>query len=105
MAEKTKQKPIMRRPSLFTIKELLEEIRKARMDDKFSMASYSFLLGSPVSNRRDLAAYLRLLVELGWLSKKEQNIAGKKTVFHITDKGIRFLRLFPRKNQGNAVTK
>lgn len=95
----------MKRPSLFAVKELLEAIRKARMDDKFSMATFNYLAGPPISNRTDLGRYLNLLLRLQWITKKEQkDFAGKRTIFQITDKGIRFLRLFPRKNQGNAVT-
>jgi predicted transcriptional regulator len=102
MAEE-KSKRAMKRPSLFVVKELLETIRKNRLDKDFSMCTFSYLLGSPVSNRHDLSAYLRLLVELGWLVKKQQkDFVGKRTIFEVSDKGIKFLRLFPKKN---AVTK
>jgi predicted transcriptional regulator len=96
MAEKTK--PTMRRPSLFVIKELLQEIRKAGMDEKFSMATFNFLAGPPISNRQDLSRYLNLLIELGWAVKKERkDFMGERTFYEITERGTRFLRLFPKK--------
>lgn len=96
MAEKTKA--TMRRPSLFVIKELLEEIREAGADKHFSMATFNYLVGSGTKNRHDLGEYLNLLTELQWITQRtERDIVSKRTTYILTEKGIAFLRLFRKK--------
>ncbi len=90
----------LKRPGLFAIRAILENARGG-------WGKFSDLVETTdgVRNRRDFAAYIRLLEKLGWLESKEQAMPSRESewktflFYEITDKGKAFLALFPKEEK------
>jgi hypothetical protein len=87
----------LKRPGLFAVRAILENATGGW--GKFS----NLVITTPgVRNRRDFAAYLRLLEKLGWLEPKEMKLPNGRgswktwRLYETTEKGRAFLDLFPK---------
>jgi hypothetical protein len=83
---------ILKRPNLYTVMRIIQVC-----DPELGITTYSFLIGSALSNRRELALYLKLLLDLGWLIQKVpwDTVHGNSGVsYKRTEAGERFLTLF-----------
>ena len=97
MPESDSSNHVLKRPGLFAARAILENA-------KGGWGKFSDLVSttSGVRNRRDFAAYVRLLEKLGWLELQEMKLpngrGGWKTwrFYEATDKGRAFLDLFPK---------
>lgn len=97
---------MLKRPSLFVIKGILETIQKSpNHQARFSLISYAT---PELRNKKKLKGYLSLLLELDWLRKENgmmttpynplKKAPSSKRVemwYSLTDKGRAFLELFP----------
>ncbi len=102
----------LKRPNLFVVKGILEFVKDQDEDSKAGLTTYSdfaeFSKGT-TKNRRDLAAYLRLLCDdLGWLKREGQQLPSSHDggwgwkilkTYVVTAKGKTFLSLFPDEEQ------
>lgn len=87
----------LKRPGLFAVKAILENAGSG-------WGKYSDLVETTngVRNRRDFAAYIRLLEKLGWIKLNKLTVPTKGSrwrsfrFYEMTEKGKVFLDLFPK---------
>jgi hypothetical protein len=89
------------RPNIYTIKAILECIREF---EKLQNYSDILVFCHATKNRRDLALYLKLLLDLKWICVSSYYgmtlfIPGR--CYELTSKGRSFLRLFSEDRDGD----
>jgi DNA-binding PadR family transcriptional regulator len=102
MAQNEKRKTpqtTLKRPNALVIKGILEFLNEKGLEGYQNYSDLIEFSTNTTKNRRDLALYLKLLVDLKWI-RRSRSVGAELMpgdYYELTEKGKKFLELFPKR--------